>query len=80
MSAEIFFLVCGIISLLLISLLISYGNRLLFKHMRENGYIGRIQHDEYYVFTFFLMYIPGLNLIYLLALLIIFEITNLEKL
>ena len=48
MSAEgIFIMVCAIIAGLLISALITYGCRTLFKHMRDKGYIGRKQPDTY---------------------------------
>lgn len=81
MSAEgIFLMVCAIIAGLLISSLITYWCRTLFKHVRDKGYIGRNQDDTYYVTTFFLMYLPILNVIYLLGLLIIYEISNLERL
>lgn len=81
MSAEgIFLMVCAIISGLLISSLITYWCRTLFKHMLDKGYIARNQDDTYYVTTFFLMYLPILNVIYLLGLLIIYEISNLERL
>lgn len=81
MCAEgIFLMVCAIIAGLLISSLITYWCRTLFKHMLDKGYITRKQPDTYYVTTFFLMYIPVLNIIYLLCLLIIYEISNLERL
>ena len=81
MSAEeIFLMVCAIIAGLLISSLITYWCRTLFKHMLDKGYIDRNQQDSYYVTTFFLMYLPVLNIIYLLALLIVYEISNLERL
>lgn len=81
MSAEeIFLMVCAIIAGLLMSSLITYWCRTLFKHMLDKGYIARKQPDTYYVTTFFLMYLPALNIIYLLGLLIIYEISNLERL
>lgn len=81
MSVEgIFLMVCGIIAGLLISSLITYGCRTLFKHMLDKGYISRNQQDTYYVTTFFLMYLPVFNIIYLLGLLMIYEISNLERL
>ena len=81
MSAEeIFLMVCGIIAGLLISSLITYGCRTLFKHMLDKEYIPRKREDTYYVTTFFLMYLPVLNVIYLLGLLIVYEISNLERL
>lgn len=81
MSEEgIFFMVCAIIAGLLISSLITYWCRTLFKHMLDKEYIARKQSDTYYVITFFLMYLPVLNIIYLLFLLIIYEISNLERL
>lgn len=81
MSAEeIYLMVCGIIGGLLISSLITYWCRTLFKNMLDKGYIGRKQQDTYYVTTFFLMYLPVLNVVYLLGLLIVFEISNLERL
>lgn len=81
MSEEgIFLMVSAIIAGLLISSLITYWCRTLFKHMLDKGYIERKQSDEYYVTTFFLMYMPILNIIYLLCLLIIYEISNLERL
>lgn len=82
MSAEgIFIMVCAIIAGLLISSLITYWNRLLFKHMLDKRYILRENfNQENYVLIFFLMYIPILNVLYLLILLIVFEISNLERL
>ena len=81
MSGEgIFLMVCAIIGGLLISSLITYWCRTLFKHMLDKGYISRNQQDTYYVTTFFLMYLPVFNIIYLLCLLIIYEISNLERL
>ena len=81
MSAEgIFLMVCAIIGGLLISSLITYWCRTLFKHMLDKGYIARKQQDTYYVTTFFFMYLPILNVIYLLGLLIVYEISNLERL
>lgn len=81
MSGEgIFIMVCAIIAGLLISSLITYWCRTIFKHMLDKGYISRNQQDTYYVITFFLMYLPVLNIIYLLGLLIFYEISNLERL
>lgn len=81
MSAEgIFFMYCAIVAGLLISSLITYWCRTLFKHMLDKGYIARKQSDTYYVTTFFLMYLPVLNIIYLLFLLMFYEISNLERL
>lgn len=81
MSVEgIFFMVCAIISVLLISSLITYWCRTLFKHMLDKVYISRNQSDTYYVITFFLMYLPVLNIIHLLCLLMFYEISNLERL
>lgn len=81
MSGEgIFLMVCAIIGGLLISSLITYWCRTLFKHMLDKGYISRNQQDTYYVTTFFLMYLPVFNIIYLLGLLMIYEISNLERL
>lgn len=79
-EARNIFMVCAIISGLLISSLITYWCRTIFKHMLDKGYIARKQQDTYYVITFFLMYLPVLNIIYLLFLLIIYEISNLERL
>lgn len=81
MSAEgMFLMICAIIAGLLISSLITYWCRTLFKHMLDKGYIARKQSDTYYVTTFFLMYLPLLNIIYLLFLLMFYEISNLERL
>lgn len=81
MSAEgMFLMYCAIIAGLLISSLITYWCRTLFKHMRDKGYTSRKQSYTYYVTTFFLMYIPVLNIIYLLFLLMFYEISNLERL
>jgi hypothetical protein len=44
------------------------------------GYISKDKSEEFYVFTFFGMYIPGINILYLLIMLIIYEIGNLERL
>lgn len=82
MSAEgTFLMICAIIAGLLISSLITYWNRSLFKHMLDKRYILRENfNQENYVLIFFLMYIPILNVLYLLILLIVFEISNLERL
>lgn len=78
-AEEIFVLTCTIIGGLLISSLITYWCRLLYSHMRKIGYIPKNNSDLFYVFTFFGMYIPGINILYLLISLIIYEIENLEK-
>ena len=82
MSAEgTFLMICAIIAGLLISSLITYWNRSLFKHMLDKRYILRENlYQNNYVLIFFLMYIPILNVLYLLILLIVFEISNLERL
>ena len=79
-AKEIFLLTCTIIGGLLISSLITYWCRLLYSHMRKIGYISKDKSEEFYVFTFFGMYIPGINILYLLIMLIIYEIGNLERL
>lgn len=82
MSAEgTFLMICAIIAGLLISSLITYWNRSLFKHMLDKRYILRENlYQNNYVLIFFLMYIPILNVLNLLILLIVFEISNLERL
>ena len=82
MSAEgTFLMICAIIAGLLIYSLITYWNRSLFKHMLDKRYILRENlYQNNYVLIFFLMYIPILNVLYLLILLIVFEISNLERL
>ena len=82
MSAEeTFLMICTIIAGLLISSLITYWNRSLFKHMLDKKYILRENfNQEHFVLVFFLMYMPILNVLYLLILLIVFEISNLERL
>lgn len=81
MSAEeIFIMICAIIGGLLVSSLITYWCRSLFKYLINNKILKKeCYSDEFYIMTFFLMYLPGLNILYLLVLLIMFEIHNLEK-
>ena len=79
-TEAIFILILIIIFGGFISALITYWCRSMFKHLREQGVIDREQLYIYYPITFLLMYIPGLNIIYLLGSLIVYEISNLKKL
>lgn len=78
-AEEIFVMTCAIIGGLLISSLITYWCRLLYAHMRKIGYLNKNNSEVFYIFTFFGMYIPGINILYLLIMLMIYEIENLER-
>lgn len=79
-NEEIFLMICAIIGGLLVSALITYWCRSLFKHMITNKIFKKeCLSSESYTLTFFLMYLPVMNVLYLLALLILFEINNLQN-
>ena len=79
-NEEIFLMICAIIGGLLVSSLITYWCRSLFKHMITNKIFKKeCLSSESYTLTFFLMYLPVMNVLYLLALLILFEINNLQN-